>query len=137
MTSWRHTSETSWRRSTETSLGVSFVFHLFHWDVSRDVAATSPRRLLAGWGILSEQPSLNLLKSLSISQGVLMLKKNKSCLIEQLTVIALFTAVILFILCELKSQLYFAVGKKKTLICYFYYFLAGLHPPRNISSKNC
>ena len=50
MTSWRRTSETSWRRTTEMSLGVSFETSLRrHWDVSRDAAATSPRRLLAGW----------------------------------------------------------------------------------------
>ena len=41
-------------------------------------------------------------------------------------VIALFTVVILFIMCARKSQLYFAVGKKKEdtdLTCYIYYFL--------------
>ena len=42
-----------------------------------------------------------------------MLKKNSYCLIEQLTVIALFTVVFLFILCARKSRLYFAVGKKE------------------------
>ena len=49
-TSWRRTTETSWRRSIETSLGVSFETYLpRHWDVQRDVAAASPRRLNAGW----------------------------------------------------------------------------------------
>ena len=67
-----------------------------------------------------------------------MLKKNNSCLIEQLTAIAFFTLVILFILCTHKSTLYLAVGKKKkTMTCYFYYFFAGLHPTKNFSSKNC
>ena len=42
-----------------------------------------------------------------------MLKNNNLCLIEQLIGIALFTVVILFILSARKSQLYFAVGKKK------------------------
>ena len=94
-------------------------------------------KLLTLQRILSEQPSSNLHKSLSISQGLLMLKKNNSCLIEQLTVIALFTVVILFILCARKSRLYFVVGKKKILICYFHYFFAGLHPPKYFSRKNC
>ena len=50
--SWRRTIETSSRRSIETSLGVSFETYLRrHWDVQRDVAATSPRRLNAGWDI--------------------------------------------------------------------------------------
>ena len=48
--SWRRTTETSWRRSTVTSLGVSSETYLRrHWDVQRDVAATSPRRLNAEW----------------------------------------------------------------------------------------
>ena len=61
-----------------------------------------------------------------------MLKKNNSCLIEQLTVIAVFRVVILFILCARKF-----VGKKKTLICYFDYFFAGLHSSKYFSCKNC
>ena len=48
-----------------------------------------------------------------MSQGLLILKKKNSFLIEQLTVIALFTAAILFILCARKSRLYFAIGKEK------------------------
>ena len=42
-----------------------------------------------------------------------MLKKNNSGLIEQLTVIPLFTVVILFILCALKPRSYFVVDKRK------------------------
>ena len=46
-------------------------------------------------------------------------------------VIALFTVVIIFILCARRSRLCFTVDKrKKTLICYFYHFLPGLHPPK-------
>ena len=49
-TSWRRTAETSWRHSVETSLGVSFETYLPRCrDIQRDVAATSPRRLNAGW----------------------------------------------------------------------------------------
>ena len=49
-TSWRHTTETPWRRSTETLLGVSFETYTQRcWDVQRDVVATSPQRLIAGW----------------------------------------------------------------------------------------
>ena len=49
-TSWRRTTETSWQRSTETSLGVSFeTYTRCHWDVQRDVATTSPWRLVTGW----------------------------------------------------------------------------------------
>ena len=51
--------------------------------------------------------------------------------------IALFTVIILFILCARKSQLYFAVGKKKNILtCAFSYFFAGLHPPKYFSSKS-
>ena len=53
-TSWRCTTETSWRRSTETSLGVSFETYLRRcWAVQRDVVTTSPRRLVAGWDVIS------------------------------------------------------------------------------------
>ena len=49
-TPWKCTTETSWRRSIETSLSVSFETYLRRrWDVQRDVAATSPQRLNAGW----------------------------------------------------------------------------------------
>ena len=61
-----------------------------------------------------------------------MLERNDSCLIEQLTAIALFTVVILFILGALKSRLYFAVGKKKedTDLLFLLFFL---HPPNYFS----
>ena len=49
--SWRRVTETSWPRSIETLLGVSFETYLRrHWDVQRDIATTSPRLLVAGWG---------------------------------------------------------------------------------------
>ena len=63
-TSWRRTTETSWRRSIETSLGVSFETYLLrHWDVQRDVAATLPRRLNAGWVITISSPISPLVQS--------------------------------------------------------------------------
>ena len=47
---WRRTTETPWRRSTQTSLDVSFETYLRrHWNVQREVASTSLRRLVAGW----------------------------------------------------------------------------------------
>ena len=52
-TSSRRSNKMSRRRTTETSLGVSFETYLRRrWDVQRDVAATSPRRLNAGWDVL-------------------------------------------------------------------------------------
>ena len=51
-TLWGRTTKTSWRRSIETSLVVSFGTYLrCHWDVQRDVAATSSRRLNARWEV--------------------------------------------------------------------------------------
>ena len=50
----------TWQRSIETSLGVSFETYLRrHWDVQRDVAATSPRRLNAGWVIPEKNISID------------------------------------------------------------------------------
>ena len=50
-TLWRSTTDTSWPRSTETSLGISFEMYLRRlWDVQRDLATTSPQRLVARWG---------------------------------------------------------------------------------------
>ena len=50
----RRTTETFWRRSIATSLGVSFGTYLRRrWDVQRDVVTMSPRRLNAGWVLIS------------------------------------------------------------------------------------
>ena len=49
-TSLRRSNKTSWGRSIGTSLDVSFGTYLRRrWDVQRDVVATLPRRLNAGW----------------------------------------------------------------------------------------
>ena len=67
-----------------------------------------------------------------------MFKKNNSYLIEKLTVIALFTVVILFILCARKSRLYFAVGKKRRhwfAIFIIFSQVSTLHPPKYFSKQ--
>ena len=82
-TSLRRTTETSWRRSIETSLGVSFETYLRRrWDLQRDVAATSPRRLSARWVIVLQ--ILNRQAKIFYAQSPLKEKKIKNTIFHRI-----------------------------------------------------
>ena len=69
-TLWGRIIKTSWRGSIETSLIVSFGTYLRRrWDVQRDVAATSSRRLNAGWELYKHHH----LKQIFYHQNIIMI----------------------------------------------------------------